>query len=116
MFLWMGELMYCLNDFEESLKIARPESKPVKVLLAWGQSSEGWQEWGGGFLMLLEDGRYAYLTGWCDATGWGCQDGAEINYSNSPRGFADLSEDICDVEPADLNKWLAEGMKAWEDR
>ena len=31
--------------------------------------------WTGGFVLKLKDGRFAYLTGWCDYTGWGCQDG-----------------------------------------
>lgn len=34
-------------------------------------------------LFRLHDGRYALLTGWCDTTGWGCQDGGSINYASS---------------------------------
>lgn len=26
-------------------------------------------------VVKLKDGRYAFITAWCDYTGWGCQDG-----------------------------------------
>lgn len=35
----------------------------------------------------LKDGRYAYVTAWCDYTGWGCQDGADISYADSPEAL-----------------------------
>jgi hypothetical protein len=111
--------MYCTNDFEESLKQVHLEAKPVQVLKAWGRAIEAdvccHMEWSGGFVMALENGRFAYLTGWCDYTGWGCQDGAEISYANTVSDF-DLPEENWDENPSDLNKWIADNMPAWESR
>lgn len=28
-------------------------------------------------VLKLKDGRYAFITAWCDYTGWGCQDGGD---------------------------------------
>lgn len=114
--------MYCTNDFEESLKLCGLESPVVKVLRAWGRAEEAdvccHMDWSGGFLMALKDGRFAYLTGWCDYTGWGCQDGADIQYADSPEKLetAKDADEKWDDEPADLNKWLTDGMKPWEER
>ena len=111
--------MYCTNDFEESLKQVPLEAKPIRVLKAWGRAEEAdvccHMDWSGGFLMELDNGRFAYLTGWCDYTGWGCQDGADISYGNAPSDFA-LPEENWDENPADLNKWIADNMPAWESR
>lgn len=112
--------MYCLNDFEESLKQVTLEARPIAVLRAWGQAENDdvccHMDWHGGFVMLLANSRYAYLTGWCDYTGWGCQDGAEVVHGDH---YVDLDfpDDVnWDICPADLNKWITEGMKSWEER
>lgn len=34
-------------------------------------------EWNYHWVLLLKDGLFVYLTGWCDYTGWDCQSGAE---------------------------------------
>jgi hypothetical protein len=111
--------MYCTNDFEESLKQVHLEAKPIQVLKAWGRAEEAdvccHMDWSGGFVMALENGRFAYLTGWCDYTGWGCRDGAEISYANTVSDF-DLPEENWDENPSDLNKWIADNMPAWESR
>lgn len=97
--------MYTSYDFSESLEhVGIEESNVARVIAAWGDSPEGYGSWEGGFLMLLENGRYAYLTGWCDTTGWGCQDGADITYFDSAPSLADISEDVdWDIDPSDLN-------------
>ena len=33
-------------------------------------------EWSGVMLASLKDGRIVAASGWCDTTGWGCQDGS----------------------------------------
>lgn len=73
-------------------------------------------DWSGGFVMELSNGRFAYLSGWCDYTGWGCQDGAEIVHAAALTDLQTPSEETWDENPADLNKWLKEGSKPWEDR
>jgi len=113
---------YELNDFTESLERVKLPSKPTNVLRAFGRSTKGFSEWEGGFLLKLEDGSLALLTGWCDTSGWGCQDGAEVQiYSASDPvpetvkretyqdGWPPISE--WDENPEDLNKWIHDGMK-----
>lgn len=34
-------------------------------------------------MFRLNDGRYAFLTAWCDYTGWGCQDGGDCYFADS---------------------------------
>jgi hypothetical protein len=112
--------MYCTNDFEESLKKVQLEAAPVKVLKAWGRAESPdvccHMDWSGGFVMLLENGTYAYLSGWCDYTGWGCQDGAEVEHAAQLADLKLPQEESWDDNPADLNKWLTEGSKPWEER
>lgn len=115
---------YTTSDFSESL-VREPEVEIAnieKVLAAWGNVDRDGAccdacggEWSGGFLMQLKDGRFAYLTGWCDYTGWGCQDGASLTFYTEQPKLAKLNEDISekswDLEPSDLNKWLKEDGK-----
>lgn len=112
---------YTRYDFSESMDRATiTPDKIDSVIAAWGLSPNGYGSWEGGFLMKLKDGHYAYLTGWCDTTGWGCQDGANLEeFETLPDWKAWTREDWCpekrvcvldwDEAPADLNKWLAEG-------
>lgn len=101
--------MYTSYDFAESLEHERiNESDVARVIAAWGDSPDGWGSWEGGFLMLMKDGRYCYLTGWCDTSGWGCQDGASVEYYDTLPAYKTLSGDVnWDLEPADLNVELA---------
>ncbi len=108
-------------DFEETLAIVSIAQSQIKrVLAAWGDSTEGWGEWSGGFLLKLKDGadkQYAYITGWCDTTGWGCQDGADVTYY-SEEPTTDILEKVTEdftygddqirweLEPTDLNRFI----------
>ncbi len=112
-------MSYTRYDFSESMDRATiTPDKIESIIAAWGTNDGGYAEWSGGFVMKLKDGRYAYLTGWCDTTGWGCQDGAEITYYESCPDYRmfkekDYREGLIawDESPADLNKWLAEGAQ-----
>ena len=84
-------MSYTVDDFSECLSCAvRDTTQDVlrerihRVLAAWGKgrgmgeepahfraSAESSTDWNGGFLCQLIDGRYAYVSGWCDYTGWG---------------------------------------------
>ena len=69
--------------------------------------------------MELEDGaeeRYAYITGWCDTTGWGCQDGVDVSYYRE-EPTTDILEKVTkdfmgdedirwELEPVDLNRFI----------
>ena len=112
--------MYCTNDFDESLKQVQLEAKPVRVLKAWGMAESPdvccHCDWSGGFVMELANGRFAYLTGWCDYTGWGCQDGADVTHAATIEALELPADKSWDDNPADLNKWIADGMKSWDER
>lgn len=109
---------YGTFDLSESLNqvtFGREEIETVHY--AWGYSPEGGGSWEGGFIMELKDGRFATLTGWCDYTGWGCQDGVEVKFHESlpeaPGSFvsdswSDPPNQNVDVDhlPADLNRWV----------
>ncbi len=126
-------MSYTTEDFAESLERVDVERSSIaSVIAAWGTgsgmgedaghyrwSNDGATEWSGGFLFSLNDGRFAYLTGWCDYTGWGCQDGADI-YHFDARPTLDEVRAVAhtdtyhqppmdaewDTEPADLNLWI----------
>ena len=102
-------MSYTRYDFSESMDRATiTPDKIDSVIAAWGESTEGYGEWSGGFVMKLKDGTYAYLTGWCDTTGWGCQDGADITYYDTLPDYATFKKEW-DIDPIDINKWLSEG-------
>lgn len=121
-------MSYTLYDYTESLqRVGIAPEEVTSVPAAWGRSEEGYGEWSGGFLLELKDGTFAYVAGWCDTTGWGCQDGAEVHrFDTRPTldALTKLETETSystpaewDVEPADLNKWHADGCPAdrrWE--
>ena len=101
---------YSLYDFTESLDrgFESKDPKPVSFVKAWGRQGNC-AEWEGGFVLRFGDGTYAYLSGWCDTTGWGCQDGVDVRLADSIEGL-DLPVDVeWDEHPADLNIWLEKG-------
>lgn len=111
---------YTRYDFSESLDRATVTPDHIEtVVAAWGNVDRDGAccdacggEWSGGFLLTLKDGRYAYLTGWCDYTGWGCRDGANVTYYDARPSLEALEvfpDDQWDLEPGDLNAWLADG-------
>ncbi len=111
----MGE--YSRYDLSESIGVCNRDrdggsaldANTVKaVLKAWGESPDG--EWEGGFLLELTSGGYAYIEGWCDYTGWGCQDGGTLQYADNIKDL-NLGKHKWDELPADLNLWVKSGMK-----
>lgn len=109
---------YTLYDFTESLnRVNLKGLELVSVIKSWGRSPEGGGSWEGGFVLSFGGGQYAYLSGWCDYTGWGCQDGVDIRFANSveelalPTVYSDWDTSVIqwDEYPADLNQWLQSG-------
>lgn len=105
---------YAIDDFIESLSsLDRTDIR--KVLYAWGESPEGGGSWEGGFILQLKNGKLACVTGWCDYTGWGCQDGRdEIIIQTRSRSWEKLKAEFGiegaispDKDPVDLNRWVA---------
>lgn len=74
-------MSFSTYDFDQTLKgtnIARTDIK--RVVAAHGVTEQACcqncgGEWSGGFLLEMKNGRFVYVHGWCDYTGWGCQDG-----------------------------------------
>ncbi len=67
-------MTYTVEDFWECVKKVEWPSPPARVEKAWGRGpggARGLGSWEGGFLVQMEDHRYAYLVGSCDYTGWG---------------------------------------------
>lgn len=127
-------MSYATYDFTESLdRVGLPRENIASVVAAWGKGDgqgedaghykwapDGATDWSGGFLVALKDGRFAYITGWCDYTGWGCQDGASIYHFDHEPSVGEMqiaskykhdpAEAEWDREPADLNRWLTTGV------
>lgn len=115
---------YATYDLSESLDRVSMDGNgvPVEAIRAWGRSPEGGGSWEGGFLLRLSTEKYAYITGWADYTGWGCQDGALVAFSDVPEiDFTAVSAKFCfdvpsisewDESPADLNMWISNGMRS----
>lgn len=109
---------FTLKDFKETLACVERDYglrlRIKKVVAAWGVHDVG-NIWSGGFLFQLDNDRetWVYITGWCDYTGWGCQDGAEVHAYNSHPILRDLPkwphtgiDAVVDWEPADLNRYV----------
>lgn len=100
---WM--MGYALFDLTESLdRVDINEHDVRQVLWAWGENGD-LAEWSGGFILRMADGRYCEITGFCDTTGWGCQDGANVVYYDADPGKPEDVEDA-DPNPADLNLYF----------
>jgi hypothetical protein len=105
-------MSYTTYDFSETIDgcgIKRDEIAAVEA--AWGLDGD-FAEWEGGFVIRLTSGKRLYITGWCDTTGWGCQDGTEIvelqEEAKLPEGEIDW-----DIDPADLNNFVKTGEGKW---
>lgn len=120
--------IYTSEDFSESLDCVGIQPHQIeRVVAAWGKNEDDGSQWAGGFLLKFRDGRIAYVTGWCDYTGWGCQDGAEVYYYDSrpdqvpgPYGIDHLLiSPEWGEDPVDLNRWIrghAEWRAEWDRR
>lgn len=104
---------YSSYDFEESMRISGVKLDEIDhVVAAWGDVDvdgaccrECGGEWSGGFIIQLKDGSVATVTGWCDYTGWGCQDGANFELMERGAGLPPIPKGA-DVDPADLNELI----------
>lgn len=123
---------YTVYDLAESARSIPTDFLIVRVVEAWGHSPEDYGSWNGGFLLEAPDGRYGYLTGWCDTSGWGCQDGTDwYSFDHRPthdemvaaqklQAWEYRPDDTeWDPEPADLNRWVKAGFprpytKGWD--
>ena len=108
-------MSYCIEDLDESLRIAGVDRESVaRVVWAWGESDnpEYAQCCAGdyecAFALELSNGLFALVEGWCDYTGWGCQDGSDVTYSESEPPI----KDGADRDPIDLNRHIRNFVEA----
>lgn len=122
-------MSYDLYDFTESLNVAGVEPTRIEhCSLAFGCSTEGFAQWEGGFVCHTRSGApWVFLFGWCDTTGWGCQDGAyAVDYDHEPTREeldaawkAEMGSDHefqpadFDETPADINRFLVGELDRW---
>jgi hypothetical protein len=108
-------MTYAVYDFSESLAQAEGFSRAdvESVVAAWGENGD-FAEWSGGFVLRLKDGRFAYIEGWCDTTGWGCQDGVETTLYDAMPAVSELQPmKAWDHKPEDLAKYLRGEIPEW---
>lgn len=59
-------------DFEECLKYAPFNKEDVEEILACSPGEADGDHWY--YIVKLKDGKFGYVTGSCDYSGWGCQE------------------------------------------
>ena len=105
-------------DFSESVAQAEGFTMPdiETAIAAWGEDGD-YHEWSGGFLLKLKDGRFAYIEGWCDTTGWGCQDGVETTIYGAQPDLASLTDRKVEwaEDPSDLNRLIRGEIKDFDN-
>lgn len=106
-------------DFSETIRGEAIDRESIKrVIAAHGVSSDGRCEWSGGFLFEMKDGRFCYVSGWCDTTGWGCRDGTEIRWFDSEPEIGTFDQQGSKAEwettLPDLQKYIETGEGEWE--
>lgn len=124
----MNNNYYGLEDFVETINLVGIKRAEIELVLkAWGDSNGGSKESPGtelsfGAVLKLKDGRFAYVTGWNDYTGWGCQDGVNVRYAETIEGLDlpktqeyDKDPITWDESPIDLNEWLQGKRKTFYD-
>ena len=52
----------------------------IEELIATSEGENDETHWIGAF--RLKDGRYLFLSAWCDYTGWGCRDGGDAQVAS----------------------------------
>ena len=70
---------FAVYDFSESIACAQRDGhdsgitigEVARCLAAWGVSGREYADFSGGFLVQLKDGRFAYIQGDSDSSGWG---------------------------------------------
>jgi len=71
------------GDFQEAASRAGFDMAEAACCIEAGKQDGDYAETSLVALLEMKDGRFAVLTGWCDTTGWGCQDGADVSYESS---------------------------------
>lgn len=90
-----------LAGLPDDLHLANAE----EIIWSWRRNGD-YAETSLGALLRMKDGRFLYLTGNCDTTGWDCQGNAEfIVCSDKMSAFGDLFIPASDLEE-NMDGWL----------
>jgi hypothetical protein len=114
-------MSFSIYDFQETLKGESIERTDIKKIIeAYGVTEPACcddcgGEWAGGFLLHMKSGKYIFVTGWCDYTGWGCQDGTQKTEFDTKPKLKDLSNGYGSTKEwetvlPDLNHWVRTGV------
>lgn len=98
------DLESCLEEHPQGFSI-----DDIETVLAVYEGQPDGEDWR--WIIRLKDGRYVYLRGGCDYTGWGCQSWAEAFYGNSPREVMTISLEKYDPAVESLERQLYFGVK-----
>jgi hypothetical protein len=109
-------MMSCFTkrDFYECLQKVNLPAPVNYVQQAWGCEGN-WKEWQGGFIVLLKDGKYSYISSWCSESGWGYQEKVSVAVGDIGIALEAAEQDrkigvSWVLHPKDLNKWIKDGM------
>lgn len=79
---------YDLKQIMEYENVKKEDVKEVLACIFGENDGPGWH-----YILEMKDGSYIYLTGWCDYTGWGCQDGSSSVKGKTLDDIMDLVQD-----------------------
>lgn len=81
------------SDWRYAAECAGLNTAEVEEVIASADGENDGESWIA--LLRLSGGRVAFMTAWCDYTGWGCQDGGEVTTHTSLQHLCQmvLSED-----------------------
>lgn len=108
-------MSFSTSDFDETLKGTNIERTDIqRVVAAYGVTEEACcndcgGEWSGGFLLEMKTGKFAYVHGWCDYTGWGCQDGTGREDFDSLPDLQTLQATEWETTLPDLQRYIETG-------
>jgi hypothetical protein len=114
-------MSFAIYDFDETLKGTAIDRADIsRVIAAYGVTEAACcddcgGEWSGGFLLEMKSGKYVFVHGWCDYTGWGCQDGTGREDFDTVPELKQLHDKLEDWETSlpDLQKFIETGEGSW---
>lgn len=113
-------MSFSTYDFDETLKGTSIERTEIRRVVAAHGVTEAaccndcGGEWSGGFLLEMKDGKFVYVHGWCDYTGWGCQDGTgREDFATQPELSALHKTEHWETTLPDLQRYIETGEGSW---
>lgn len=80
------DLTAALHENNRTVDLTPEDVKEVLLELEGENDGKNWH-----WIVQLESGEFAYITGWCDYTGWDCQSGCEVFRAASQKEAISLS-------------------------